>query len=90
MNEREFVIQRINEINEWRRETVLHSETLEQRKQIDARVLELREKQEKKTRRRHGEKAPCCQHIGVLSGITGSIRQGHLLVQKGHGFTPGV
>ena len=50
MNEREFVIQRINEINEWRRETVLHSETLEQRKRIDARVLELREKLEKKTR----------------------------------------
>ena len=48
MNEREFVIQRINEINEWRRETVLHSETLEQRKRIDARVLELREKLEKK------------------------------------------
>ena len=48
LDEREFVIQRINETNEWRRETVLHSETLEQRKRIDARVLELREKLEKK------------------------------------------
>ncbi len=50
LDEREFVIQRINETNEWRRETVLHAVTLEQRKQIDARVLELREKIEKKTR----------------------------------------
>ena len=44
---REFVTQRINEINQWRQEAARHAETKEQRERIDARVFDLREKLEK-------------------------------------------
>ena len=44
----EFLIQRINEINEWRREAILHAETKEQVERIDKRVFELREKVERR------------------------------------------
>lgn len=42
-----FIVQRINEINEWRSEAILHAITPEQRAKVDARVLELREKAER-------------------------------------------
>ena len=44
----EFLIQRINEINEWRREAILHAETKEQFERIDRRVFELRENVEQR------------------------------------------
>jgi hypothetical protein len=47
----EFLINRINEINEWRREAVLHAETQEAVQRIDRRVFELREAVEKNLNR---------------------------------------
>ena len=41
-----FRINRINEINEWRREAKLHAETAEAVERIDARVLYLRQQAE--------------------------------------------
>ena len=42
-----FLIDRINEINEWRREAVLHAESVEAVERIDARVLYQRQHAEK-------------------------------------------
>jgi hypothetical protein len=42
-----FLVKRINEINEWRSEAILHCEAPKHFAAVEARVLELREKAER-------------------------------------------